>query len=366
MLKVPGPGPWALIHVQSILSHSISASLFLLSSNSSKHTRGCFLIKTIRTIWEKRFVHPLIFICTYFSFNQLLHWRWFFHLERLLLRHNKDTWSWCSVCRALFSENPSSASWAPQKGSLCPTHLCIPSGQSSEDPNVFLIMHYEGKSLIFSEWMKSGLLEVKGILILFEGLISPGVMFTLQDLVLNTNGCISRVNTIFETIMFIHLQPHLSPDHRLHVGLLTLKVLWRFPLFYFNRGLPQLSRTSCFSLEFLLSLFFSLEFLSGLSVQTSWSIPWSCLKFIPLASISPLIEPAKSSSNRMNRKPLAPSLSNMSYDSPCKIMPSAQCPILVSDVQPLKTMYSVSFLYSAKGPEDSAFQKTYTHRLLEC
>ena len=74
-----------------------------------------------------------------------------------------------------------------------------------------------------------GLPEVKGILMLFEWFISPDVMLTLQDLLLNTNGCISRVkNTIFETIVFIHLQPHLSclsPDHRLHAGLLTLKVL---------------------------------------------------------------------------------------------------------------------------------------------
>ena len=89
--------------------------------------------------------------------------------------------------------------------------------------------------------MKLGLFEVKGILMLFEWFISPDVMLTLQDLLLNTNGCISRVkNTIFETIVFIHLQPHLSclsPDHRLHAGLLTLKVLWSFfsPSFLLSR-----------------------------------------------------------------------------------------------------------------------------------
>ena len=252
MLKVPSLGPWALI--QSIVSHSISASLFLLFSNRSKHTRGSFLIKKIRTAWEKRFVHPLIFICTYFSFNQLLHWWRFFCLERLLLHHNKHTLSWRYQSVELSSMQTPQGHHEP----LRKVHYVL----SSDDCNVFLIMHYEDESLIFSEWMKLGLFEVKGILMLFEWFISPGVMLTLQDLLLNTNGCISRVkNTIFETIVFIHLQPHLSclsPYHRLHVGLLTLKVLWGLPLFAFNRGLPQLSRTSCFSLEFLLSLFSSL------------------------------------------------------------------------------------------------------------
>ena len=254
MLKVPSLGPWALIHIQSIISHSISASLFLLFSNRSKHTRGSFLIKKIRTTWEKRFVHPLIFICAYFSFNQLLHWWRFFCLERLLLHHNKHTLSWRYQSVELSSVQTPQVHHEP----LRKVHYVL----SSDDCNVFLIMHYEDESLIFSEWMKLGLFEVKGILMLFEWFISPGVMLTLQDLLLNTNGCISRVkNTIFETIVFIHLQPHLSclsPYHRLHVGLLTLKVLWGLPLFAFNRGLPQLSRTSCFSLEFLLSLFSSL------------------------------------------------------------------------------------------------------------
>lgn len=127
---------------------------------------------------------------------------------------------------------------------------------SNNGPNIYLIIHYEDRKLVFSEWMYGG------VFLRSRECLSGS--FHLAWCLRFKTGYWTLITIFPELKMpvlnkFVHLftatLKSLCPGHGLHVRLLTLKVLWWFPLFYISRGFPQLSNT----------FFFSLEFPSGLS-----------------------------------------------------------------------------------------------------